>query len=106
MGLYPTLGSNPSLSAKSKRLVRQAPAASNRPHPISICGKNYLQNLPHRLQWLPGKMDRLSQLLFPHNPKRVRHRKMQSLYFAVFISLAACAAVGVGIFLLNNVRGH
>ena len=51
-------------------------------------------------------MDRLAQLLFPDNPKRVRYRKMQSLYFAVFVSLATCAAVGVAIFLLNNVRGR
>ncbi len=51
-------------------------------------------------------MGRLSQLLFPNHPKHVRSRKMQSLYFAVFISLTTCAAVGVGIFLLNQSRGH
>jgi hypothetical protein len=49
-------------------------------------------------------MDRLAQLLFPDAPKQVRSRKMQSLYFAVFISLTTCAAVGVAIFLLNQRR--
>ena len=51
-------------------------------------------------------MDKLSQLLFPNNPKHVRYRKMQSLYFAVVISVVACVAVGVGMFLLNRVQGH
>ena len=49
-------------------------------------------------------MDRLSQLLFPGNPKRVRYRKMQALYFGVFLSLAACVAVGVLIYLLSQAR--
>jgi hypothetical protein len=48
----------------------------------------------------------LAQLLFPHDPKHVRSRKMQALCFAIFISLAACAAVGGVIFLLNSTRGH
>ena len=47
-------------------------------------------------------MDRLAQLLFPSNPKRVRYRKMQSLYFAVFLSVGACVAVGVMIYMLNR----
>ena len=49
-------------------------------------------------------MDRLAQWLFPHNPKWVRYRKMQSLCFAVVLGLVACVVVGVVIFLLNRVK--
>lgn len=67
---------------------------------------NHLRNLCRVLCSSLNKMDRLSQLLFPKNPRHVRARKMQSLCFAVFISVVACIAVGVGVFLLNRVRGH
>jgi len=65
-----------------------------------------LQILRGLLAYSTGKMGRLAQLLFPNHPKHVRSRKMQSLYFAVFISLIACAAVAAGIFFLNQARGH
>jgi len=47
-------------------------------------------------------MDRLAKLLFPSDPKMVRFRKLQTLYFAIFLSVVTCAAVGVVIFLLNQ----
>jgi len=65
-----------------------------------------LRNWSRMLLSSLNEMGRLSQLLFPNNPRHVRARKMQSLYFAVFISVVACIAVGVGIFLLNRARGH
>ena len=47
-------------------------------------------------------MDRLAKLLFPNNPKMVRFRKLQALYFAVFLSVGACVAVGLVIFFLSQ----
>jgi len=49
-------------------------------------------------------MDKLAKMLFPKHPKMVRFRKLQSLYFAIFLSLGACVAVGVTIFFLS--QGH
>jgi hypothetical protein len=47
-------------------------------------------------------MDRLAKLLFPDYPKAVRFRKLQAVYFAAFLCVAACVAVGVTIFLMNQ----
>ena len=47
-------------------------------------------------------MDRLAKLCFPHNPRLVRYRKLRVLFFAVVLSVAACAAVGVMVFLLSQ----
>ena len=64
--------------------------------------ENHCQNLPRPPYSLPGEMDRLTKLLFPKNPRMVRYRKLQVLYIAVFLTVAICAAVGVMIFLLNQ----
>jgi hypothetical protein len=50
-------------------------------------------------------MDKLAKLLFPHNPKWVRYRKMQSLFFTVLLTVISCAAVGVLVFFLSRARG-
>jgi hypothetical protein len=47
-------------------------------------------------------MDRLGKLLFPDNPKRVRDRKLQLLFFAVVLGVLSCAVVGLLMFLLNK----
>ena len=49
-------------------------------------------------------MDRLARLLFPNHPKMVRFRKLQALWFTVFLSVGACVAVGAVIFFLNRVN--
>ena len=46
--------------------------------------------------------DRLARLLFPNHPKMVRFRKLQAVYFVAFLCGASCAAVGVTIFLINQ----
>jgi hypothetical protein len=47
-------------------------------------------------------MDRLAKLLFPKHPKLVRFRKLQALWFTIFLSVAACAAVGLTLFYLSR----
>ena len=47
-------------------------------------------------------MDWLAKLIFPHNPKLVRFRKLQALCFTIVLCVAACAVVGLIIFLMNQ----
>jgi hypothetical protein len=78
---------------------------SERSRPNENCcffGVGRLQNPWQRLCSSHGEMDRLAKLLFPNNPKMVRFRKLQALYFAVFLSVGACVAVGLVIFFLSQ----
>jgi hypothetical protein len=47
-------------------------------------------------------MDFLGKLLYPDNPPRVRARKLQLLFFAVVLSILACAAVGCLFYVFNR----
>ncbi len=47
-------------------------------------------------------MEWLGKLLFPNNPRWVRYRKRQLLFFTIGLSLLACALVGLLVFLLNK----
>ena len=100
MGLYPTLGSNPSLSAKFKCLGYRALI---RPHfhPPHLVYGRFVHNSWHRLCCSQGDMDTLAKVLFPHYPKVVRFQKLHSLYLGVLVSAAACTAAAVTIFLYN-----
>jgi hypothetical protein len=47
-------------------------------------------------------MDWLATLLFPKNPRLVRLRKLQLLFFTVMLSLLSCAVVGLLFYLLGR----
>jgi hypothetical protein len=49
-----------------------------------------------------AEMEWLAKLLFPNNPKMVRHRKLQGLYIVVLFVGIICAMVGVMMFLLST----
>lgn len=46
-------------------------------------------------------MHKLAKLLFPNNPKWVRYRKLERLFFSIVLTLLACGAVGAIIYYLN-----
>ena len=50
-------------------------------------------------------MHKLAKLLFPNNPKWVRYRKLERLFFSIVLPLLACGAVGAIIFFLNQRHG-
>jgi hypothetical protein len=50
-------------------------------------------------------MDRLAKLIFPNNPKLVRHRKLQLLFFTIVLCVLACAVVGLLFYLWDKPRG-
>ena len=41
-------------------------------------------------------------MLFPGHPKLVRFRKLQALYFAIFLCVVACVGVGLLIYLTSR----
>jgi len=47
-------------------------------------------------------MDRLGKLLFPHNPKMVRYRKVQLLFIITLCVLLCCAGVGAIVYFLGR----
>jgi hypothetical protein len=47
-------------------------------------------------------MEWLAELLFPKNPRMVRLRKLQLLFFTVVLSLLACAFIGLILFLMGR----
>jgi hypothetical protein len=72
------------------------------PTPCYLFRGDRLQNPKFRLCCPKDKMDRLAKLLFPKHPKLVRFRKLQALWFTIFLSVAACAAVGLTLFYLSR----
>jgi hypothetical protein len=49
-------------------------------------------------------MDWLARLFFPDNPRLVRHRKLQLLFFTIALCVLSCAAVGLLFYLLGQSR--
>ena len=49
-------------------------------------------------------MDKLGKWLFPKNPKMVRFRKLQLLFFTIFLSICVCALVAVLFYLMGTLR--
>jgi hypothetical protein len=47
-------------------------------------------------------MYRLGKWLFPKNPRMVRYRKLQLLFFTIFLSLLAATMVGVVFYVSNG----
>jgi hypothetical protein len=50
-------------------------------------------------------MDWLAKLLYPRQPKLVRFRKLQALCFTIILCVAACAVVGLLIYLMSKMGG-
>ena len=51
-------------------------------------------------------MYKLGKLLFPKNPRMVRYRKLQLLFFMVFFSLLAAALVALMFYGANQYVGR
>jgi hypothetical protein len=49
----------------------------------------------------PCGLDKLSKWLFPNNPKMVRNRKLQVLFFTIVLTLLACVIVGLLLYLMS-----
>ena len=49
-------------------------------------------------------MDWLARILYPHNPRLVRLRKLQLLFFTITLTVLACAVVGLLFYLLGRSR--
>lgn len=49
---------------------------------------------------------KLGKILFPKNPRMVRYRKLQLLFFTVFLSVFAAAVVGVLYYLTYQLAGR
>lgn len=47
-------------------------------------------------------MYRLGKWLFPKNPRMVRYRKLQLLFFTIFLSLLAATLVGAVFYFSNG----
>ena len=47
-------------------------------------------------------MDRLGNLFFPKNPKRVQERKLRLLFFTIVLCALTCALVGLLFYFLNQ----
>jgi hypothetical protein len=47
-------------------------------------------------------MQWLGKLLFPGNPRQVRDRKLQLLFFTMALIVLACAVVGLMFFLVSR----
>ncbi len=60
----------------------------------SICGSGVFR--------LESFVDRLGQILFPNNPKWVRHRKLRLLYSVVLLGLLTCAVAGMIAYFLGK----
>jgi hypothetical protein len=49
-------------------------------------------------------MDWLARLLYPNNPRLVRHRKLQLLLFTITLTVLSCAVVALLFYLLGQSR--
>ena len=47
-------------------------------------------------------MEWLGKLFFPGNPKLVRHRKLQLLFFTIALIVLACVVVGLMFYLVSK----
>jgi hypothetical protein len=73
---------------------------------IDLFGRGCLQSSRQWLCSFHGEMDWLAKILYPRHPKLVRFRKLQALCFTIVLCVAACAVVGLLIFLMSNIRGQ
>ena len=49
-----------------------------------------------------AEMQWLGKLFFPGNPKRVRSRKLQLLFFTIVLIVLTCAVVGLLFYLVSR----
>jgi hypothetical protein len=47
-------------------------------------------------------MEWLAELLFPKNPRMVRLRKLQLLFFTIALSILSCVLIGLLLFLIGR----
>jgi hypothetical protein len=47
-------------------------------------------------------MEWLGKLFFPGNPKQVRYRKLQLLFFTIALIVLACSVVGLMFYLVSR----
>lgn len=53
-----------------------------------------------------GSVYKLGKILFPKNPRMVRYRKLQLLFWTIFFSLLAALAVGSLFYLAYQFSGR